>query len=280
MACLVVTVQVAGLVLHWLAGGPGQINSLSIAEAARRRGDRVLRDQHGHGRDRDRALDPKQPAAEGLARELPVERAQLLRRRRRRGARRRGSSACRILRGVGGWRWRRAAALSHLPQPTRSISGAVDDDSASVRKMADLHLATDRGARARDRREGPDVAARTSAASSSTPRALARGLGMTENDIQGREDRRAPARHRQARGAGAHPVEARAADARGVPEDPRASEGRRRHHQARAVSVSCRAAHPEPPRAVDGKALSGADSRARKSHWARAFSRSSTTSTR
>ena len=86
----------------------------------------------------------------------------------------------------------------------------------------------DRGAGAGDRRQGSDRARTTSAASRSTPPALARALGMSRRRIQARQDRRAAARHRQARRPRAHPRQARSADAGGVPEGPHPSAGRRR----------------------------------------------------
>ena len=61
---------------------------------------------------------------------------------------------------------------------------------------------------------------------------------MTRERDPGRQDGGAAARHRQARGARAHPLEAGPADAGRIPEDSRASAGRRRHHQLGAVPLS------------------------------------------
>ena len=147
--------------------------------------------------------------------------------------------------------------------------GRIEDEQRHVARNGRPPPRDDRSAGARDRREGPDVAV------AHPPRAAvrgrgARGAGHVRERHPGRQDRRAAARHRQARGARAHPVEAGAAHARGVPEDPRAPEGRRRHRQLRAVPVSGGAADPEPPRAVGRQGLSrGAQGRgdsARRAH--------------
>ena len=89
MACLVVTVQAAGAVYALARRRARRPSSwpLAIAAAARRRGDDLLPHQHADDRDGDRAVDAAVDR-QGLERELPLERAELLRRRRRRGARR------------------------------------------------------------------------------------------------------------------------------------------------------------------------------------------------
>ena len=87
--------------------------------------------------------------------------------------------------------------------------GRIDDEQRHVREMADLHLATiealalaidakDQTSQSHIRRVQLYAAA------------VARALGMTRERHPGREDRGAAARHRQARGARAHPVQARA----------------------------------------------------------------------
>ena len=110
---------------------------------------------------------------------------------------------------------------------------------------------------------------RTSVASRSTPPASPRAGHVGQRD-PGRQDRGAAARHRQARRARAHPLEAGSADAGRVPEDPRAPAGRRRNHQRRAVPVSGGAAHPQPPRAMGRQGLSagieGRRDSARRAH--------------
>ena len=157
--------------------------------------------------------------------------------------------------------------------------GRIQDQQRHVQQVSDLHLATiealalaidakDQTAQSHIRRVQVYAAG------------LARALGMPRDRDPGRQDRGAAARHRQAGGARAHPVEARAADAGGVPEDPHSPAGRRRDHQRRAVPLSGGAAHPEPPRAVGRQGLSGRPARARRSRSARASCRSSTTSTR
>ena len=71
------------------AACPARSTGRTIAAAARRRRDDLLRRQHAGDRHRDRAVDAADDL-QGLERELPLERAELLRRRRRRGRRRRG----------------------------------------------------------------------------------------------------------------------------------------------------------------------------------------------
>ena len=170
------------------------------------------------------------------------------------------------------------AALSHLshlqglPRPHRRRAAARAGDGGSAPR-------DDRGAGARHRREGSDgaVAHPPRAGLRRRPGPSARHAGQRDS---GRQDRGAAARHRQARRARAHPVEARSADAGRVPEDPHSSAGRRGDHQRRALPVSGRAAHPEPPRALGRQGLSAGSARATRSRSARAFCRSSITSTR
>ena len=98
--------------------------------------------------------------------------------------------------------------------------GRIDDERRHVQEMADLHLATiealalaidakDQTAQSHIRRVQVYAAG------------LAQALGHAGQRDPGRQDRGAAARHRQARRARAHPVEARTADAGRVPEDPR-----------------------------------------------------------
>ena len=85
MACLAITVQAAGWVYLRLGGVPGALGESLAAEiaAAGRRGDDLFPVQHRAHLGGDRALHPAAVDAQ-LERELPVERAELLRRRRRR----------------------------------------------------------------------------------------------------------------------------------------------------------------------------------------------------
>ena len=236
MACLVVTVQAAGRVYIWLGGVPGQfdpwtlakplvgaattyfvINTVMIATAI--------------------ALSTRQPIGRHLERELPVERAQLFRRRRAAAA-----AAVGVLDFVS-IRWLLPLAAAPLYLTYRSYKvylGRIDDEQRHVREMADLHLATiealalaidakDQTSQSHIRRVQLYAAA------------LARALGMRENDIQGVKT--AALLHDIGKLAvpGAHPVETGSAHARGVPEDSRPSEGRRRHHQLRCRSlIPCR----------------------------------------
>ena len=134
--------------------------------------------------------------------------------------------------------------------------GRIEDEQRHVREVSDLHLATiealalaidakDRTGKSHIRRVQVFAAG------------LAKAIGMTPERDSGRQDRRAAPRHRQARGPRAHSLEARAPDAGRIPEDPDPSAGRRRNHRRCSVSVSCRAAHPEPPRALGRQGLSG-----------------------
>ena len=218
-------------------------------ETAARRGRRVLPLQHGARRHGDRLLDAPEHL-QGLEREFSVERAQLFRRRSRGGRRvdchRRHDelldrAAC------------RASAVSDLSQ-LQDLSGPHRRRAAA--RAGSLRPAPrhDRSARARDRREGSHGQV------AHPPRAgVCRGARESDRHVgerdSGRQDRGAAARHRQACGARAHPLEAGPAHAGRVPEDPHPPAGRRRDHRGRAVPVSCRAAHPEPPRAMGRQGL-------------------------
>ena len=147
--------------------------------------------------------------------------------------------------------------------------GRIDDERRHVEEMADLHLATIEAL-------ALAIDAKDQTAQSHIRRvqvyatSIARGLGHVRHRNPGRQDRGAAPRHRQAGRARAHPVEARAADAGRVPEDPRASAGRRGDHQRGAVPVSGRAADSQPPRALGRQGLSaGTEGRrdsARRAH--------------
>ena len=133
--------------------------------------------------------------------------------------------------------------------------GRVEDEQRHTQEMADLHLATiealalaidakDQTSQLHIRRVQLYAAA------------LARGLGMSENEIQGVKT--AALLHDIGKLAVPEHILSKPgpADARRVPEDPRAPEGRRRHRQLGAVPVSGGAAHPEPPRALGRQGLS------------------------
>ena len=151
------------------------------------------------------ALSTGQPIVRAVERELPLERAELLRRRAASAAL--GAvlvDSVGLLAGAAGG----GAALPDLPD-LQGLPGPHRGRAAARR--ADLRSAPghDRGARARHRREGPDHADPHPARADlrGGPRARARHVG--ERD-PGRDDGGAAARHRQARRARAHPVEARA----------------------------------------------------------------------
>ena len=155
--------------------------------------------------------------------------------------------------------------LSHL----QGLPRAHRRRAASRRGDGRSAPGDDRSARARDRRQGSDRAVAHPPRAGLRDQHRARARHVRHRD-PGRQDGGAAARHRQARRARAHPVEARPADAGRVPEDPRPSAGRRRDHQRRAVPVSGRAADPQPPRTLGRQGLSaGAEGRrdsARRAH--------------
>ena len=148
--------------------------------------------------------------------------------------------------------------------------GRIDDEQRHVLQTSDLHLATIEAlARAIDAKD------QTTQMHIRRVQVYATGLAnkleaCPEPEIQGIKTGRAAARHRQARRARAHPVEAGTADAGRVPEDPDPPAGRRRDHRRRAVPLSGRAAHHEPPRAVGRQGLSAGARRrghpARRAH--------------
>ena len=217
MACLVITVQAAGAAYHLLGGVPGPVSMRDAAQAARRRRDDLLRRQHAGHRDRHRAVDePGDP--QGLERELPLERAELLRRRRR--GRPRDLDGHRLV-GALDHAARRGAALPDLPH-LQGLSRTHRGRAAPRARDGGPAPGDDRSAGAGHRRQGSDVAVAhpPRAALRRVRRAGARHVGQRR---PGRQDGGAAARHRQARRARAHPLEAGAADAGGVPEDSRAS---------------------------------------------------------
>ena len=133
--------------------------------------------------------------------------------------------------------------------------GRIQDQQRHVRQVSDLHLATIEALAlaidAKDQTAQSHIRRVQVYAAGPRPRAR-----HARDRDPGRQDRGAAARHRQAGGARAHPVEAGAPDAGGVPEDPHPPAGRRRNHQRRALPVSGGAADPEPSRAVGRQGLS------------------------
>ena len=238
-----------GVARHHRAGGglrvPGA-RRLAVAHAAdggapaRCGGDRVLPAEHRARRDGDRALDAHR-ALYDLVQQLSLERAELFRRRRHGGVRRVVRRARRLL-GRAVDVCADVPHLSHL----QGVHGSHRRRAAP--RAADLRSAPrdDRSAGARDRREGSDDA------DAHSPRADVRGRSRESRRTHrvadsGRQDRGAVARHRQARGSRAHPVEAGTADAGRIPEDPDSPAGGRRDHRGGAVSLSGRAADSQPP---------------------------------
>ena len=185
-----------------------------------------------------------------LERELPLERAELLRRRRRGGDRRDRDRQRRLL--VASL----AAAPLYLTYRTYKVyMGRIQDQQRHVAQVSDLHLATiealalaidakDQTAQSHIRRVQVYAAG------------LARALGMPDNEIQGVKT--AALLHDIGKLAVPEHILSKPgpADPGGIPEDPHSSAGRRRNHQRRAVPVSGGAADPQPPRAVGWQGLS------------------------
>ncbi len=218
MACLAVTVQAAGWVYLRLGGVPGAIGEPLAGEvaAAGRRGDDLFPLQHRPHLGGDRPLHPAALDLD-LERELPVERAELLRRGRRGVLHRRIGAAVRpLVRGADG-----RAAVPDLPH-LQGLSGAHRRRTAP--RAGDVGPASGdhRSAGAGDRRQGSDRAEPHPPRPGLRRRHRPRPRDAGQRD-PGREDRRAAARHRQAGGARTHPVEARTAHPGGVPEDPRST---------------------------------------------------------
>ena len=181
----------------------------------------------------------------------------------------------------GYWLAPLAAAPLYLTYRTYKVYlGRIEDEQRHVQRDVGPAPGDDRSAGARDRREGSDVADRTSAACSSTRPASRARSGMTENEIQGVKT-----------AALLHDIGKLA-----VPEHILSKPGPltqeefqkiRIHPQVGAeiisggaVPVSGRAADPQPPRALGRQGLSARARRARRFRSARASCRSSTTSTR
>ena len=154
------------------------------------------------------------------------------------------------------WLMALAAALLYLSYRTYLVYvGRIEDGQRHAREMADLHLATIEAlALAIDAKD------RTSHSHLRRVQLYATSVARVDGDVRerrpGRQDRRAAARHRQAGRPRTHPVEAGSAHTRGVPEDPRPSESRRRHRQLRPLPVSGSAADSEPSRKVGRQGLS------------------------
>ena len=126
------------------------------------------------------SLSTRQSIVQRLERELPLERAELLRRRGRGGAAPRGSSSA----AATGWRCCRRAPLYLIYRTYKVYLGRIQDQQRHVQQVSDLHLATiealalaidakDQTAQSHIRRVQVYAAG------------LARALGMSENEIQG-----------------------------------------------------------------------------------------------
>ena len=241
--------------------------------AAGRRRDDLLRHQYLCDRHGDRADDPAVDL-QGLEREFPLECAELFRGRARCGPRRLDDARTRPLAGRAGG----GAALPDLPH-LQGLSRSNRRRAAPRARDGGPAPRDDRSAGAGHRRQGPDVAVAHPARAALCDGGRARARHEGQRD-PGREDRGAAARHRQARGARAHSFQAGPADARRVPEDSCAPEGRRRHRQLRPVPVPGCPADPEPPRALGRQRLSVRTQGRGDSRSARASCRWSTTSTR
>ena len=265
-----------GVLLAGRNTGAGPDEPDGDGQAAGRRGVRLLRVQHGAGGDRHRVVD-RTAGRRRVERELPLERAELL--RRRAGRRRRLPDHQPFGFGLLAGPARGRAPLPDVPQ-LQGLPGPHRGRAAA--RAARSPTCTWRPSRRWRSPSTPRIRPprRTSGACRCTRRASRARLAMSDNDIQRRQDGRAAARHRQARRARAHPVEARPAHAGGIPEDPDPPAGGRRDHRRGAVSVPGRAAHPEPPRAVGRQGVPGGAEGRGRSRSARASSPSSTTSTR
>ena len=275
MACLVITVQAAGAAYHLLGGVAGPARSGDAAQAARRRRDDLLRRQHAGHRDGDRAVD--QPGdLQGLERELPLERAELLRRRRRRRRWRRGWSPD----WSAHWITPLAVAPLYLTYRTYKVYlGRIEDEQRHVREMADLHLATIEALAlaidAKDQTSQSHIRRVQLYAAS-----VARALGMSDNDVQGVKTaallhdigKLAVPEHILSKPGPLTPEEFQKIRAH--------PEGRRRHRQLGAVSrIRWRRSSSAITSAGTARATRPG-SRARRFRSARASCRSSTTSTR
>ena len=161
--------------------GPRVDAACGDGQAAARRGRRLLRLQHGADRDGDRACRRTRSLLQGLERELPVERAELLRRR--------AVAAAGVSIVIGGttnyWIALLAAPPLYLTYRSYKIYlGRIEDEQRHVQEVSDLHLATiealalaidakDRTGKSHIRRVQVFAAG------------LAQALGMPENEIQG-----------------------------------------------------------------------------------------------
>ena len=253
MASIAITVEGAGLTL----AGPrlaGAGDADPDAAGACRRGDGLLpRSTRPRGGGDCAVL--ARSRAPGLAQQLPVERAQLLRQLRRRG----GDGA--LVKQTGYWLAPLTLAPLYLTYRSYKIyMGRIENEQQQVKQTADLHLATVEAlARAIDAK---DQSAYTPYLARAAARRAARaGDWSQRSGHPGHQDRGAAARHRQARRARAHSLQAGTADEGRVREDPQPPAGGRRDHRRGAVPVSGGADHPQPPRAMGRRRLSARASR-------------------
>ena len=179
------------------------------------------------------ALANRRPIFARLARQLPVEHHELRGRRRWPPAWR---SKC--SQRTGHWQ----TPLAFVPlcsriAPTASTSSRIADEQRRVAEWTQLH------------RESTEVLARAIQAKDGAGSAhvervqyyaamLARRLQLSELRHAGGRDGGAAARHRQAGGARAHPVEARSADRRRTAQDADSRAGRRGDRRRGAVPAA------------------------------------------
>ena len=225
-------------------------DAAGLRAGRRRRGRRLLH-RHDVAHRPGRGLVAQRLAAGGVARRLPVDGAGLRRRRGRRGRLRVGARPRQRDRAAARRRGAGAADLSQLPRLLRAPGRRA---AAGARGVGPAP-GDGRGPGRRHRRQGQRLHA------ARAPRRAARrtpGPDARHERERGprRQDRRAAARHRQAGGAGVHPLEAGPAHRRGVRPRPGASARRRRDHLERAVPVPGRAAGPLAPRALGRVRLS------------------------
>ena len=179
MACLVITVQAAGVAYHAARRRPGHRLDRHAAQAARRRRDDLLRRQHAGDRDGDRAVDRQSVLKVWNENFLWSAPSYFV------GA---GAAA------VAAWmvtglsaHWIAPLALAPLYLTYRTYKvylGRIEDEQRHVREMADLHLATIEALAlaidAKDQTSQSHIRRVQLYAAS-----VARALGMSDNEVQG-----------------------------------------------------------------------------------------------
>ena len=249
MAAVVLATAAAGAAYHGL-GGALDADAAGLRAGRRRRGRRLLH-RHDVAHRPGRGLVAQRLAAGGVARRLPVDGAGL---RRRRGGRRRlrlGARPRQRHRAAARRRGAGAADLSQLPRLLRAPGRRAAAGARGVGPAPGDGRGPGRGHRRQGQRLHAARAPRRAARRTPGPGAR----HERERDPR-RQDRGAAARHRQAGGAGVHPLEAGPAHRRGVRPRPGAPARRRRDHLERAVPVPGRPAGPLAPRALGRLRLS------------------------